>query len=397
MRTLPIRKEILHEIRYVISQFFKAYAISHATDRHYHFLVAAAQQELRERKTAERLASEIKDFLAPDHGLGPLYLRAERPNMEGQERVPFHREEFYGSPKGTLNFWMPIMGVTEENTLRYVPNSEFIPDADIRTERLPDPHITKGSAANEIGLLYAPKRIVSGVDFEAAVPMEIPEGSAALFSGSLIHGAPGNKEPEIRFSIDFRIWPRAKDWSNLYSQQDPSEIKWLQNRIRGARSILEVGSCHGNSLRLFAQVAAPGALIRAIDIGDGTDWRDGQSTVHELQETIHQLREEGFEAKALFADSHSSEAIRWAQQWAPYDFVFIDGDHSYEGVKADWENYGGMGQVIAFHDIAYEPREVRRLWAEIKEEYITDEIVASRMGIGLITSAAMDYRENVIC
>jgi len=388
----------LHEIKHVVFSFFtrrEGNVLFYASDRHYHFLVAAAQQELRQRKIAERLTENIKDFLAPDHGLGPLYLRAERPNMEGQECVPFHREEFYGSPKGTMNFWLPIRGVTRENILRYVPDSEFIRDGEIKTERTVDPHITKGSAANEVGLLYAPKRIVSGVDLSSAVPMEIPEGSAALFSGSLIHGAPGNKEAEIRFSLDFRIWPRAKDWTNLYSQQDPNEIQWLQNRIRGAKSILEIGSCHGNSLRLFAQVAAPGAVIRSIDLGDGTDWRDGESTVHELQETIRDLKEEGFEAKALFNNSHSLEAIRWAQQWAPYDFVFIDAGHSYEDVKADWENYGPMGKVIAFHDICYEPREVRRLWAEIKDEFITDEIVASRMGIGLITQTAIEYRDGL--
>jgi hypothetical protein len=35
-----------------------------------------------------------------------------------------------------------------------------------------------------------------------------------------------------------------------------------------------------------------------------------------------------------------------------FDVVFIDGDHEAEGVKSDHERFGGMGKIVAFHDIA---------------------------------------------
>ena len=60
------------------------------------------------------------------------------------------------------------------------------------------------------------------------------------------------------------------------------------------------------------------------------------------------------------------------------DFLFIDGDHSYEGVKKDWVMYSRFvkrGGLIAFHDICEHSTvancEVNRFWNEIKKNYKT--------------------------
>ncbi len=56
------------------------------------------------------------------------------------------------------------------------------------------------------------------------------------------------------------------------------------------------------------------------------------------------------------------------------DFLFIDGDHSYAGVKADYERYSPLvrsGGLIAFHDICeHAPEtgcEVRKFWLELRD------------------------------
>lgn len=59
------------------------------------------------------------------------------------------------------------------------------------------------------------------------------------------------------------------------------------------------------------------------------------------------------------------------------DFLFIDGDHSYGGVKTDYLNYSPLvspGGLVAFHDIAeHAPEtgcEVKKFWEEVKDSGI---------------------------
>jgi len=64
------------------------------------------------------------------------------------------------------------------------------------------------------------------------------------------------------------------------------------------------------------------------------------------------------------------------------DFLFIDGDHSREGVWADFRLYSPLvraGGLIAFHDVSehtYPAVEgVMQFWREFKAEHATDERV----------------------
>lgn len=53
------------------------------------------------------------------------------------------------------------------------------------------------------------------------------------------------------------------------------------------------------------------------------------------------------------ADTRSPDVQVFAAGQAPYDLLFVDADHSFDGVKLDHETYGPLvrpGGVIAFHD-----------------------------------------------
>lgn len=165
--------------------------------------------------------------------------------------------------------------------------------------------------------------------------------------------------------------------------QNPEEFNWLLSHIKDCKSILEIGSFDGSSLRKFA-IDRPGALLRAIDL-------DKYHIAGRLETTLDLLNYCGYDAKGILGNSHTPEVLNWAKQWAPYDFVFIDGDHLDPGITQDWEDYGPLGKIVGFHDIKGQDCDVPRLWRILKETYKTSEFnvdyktpIYGYMGIGLI-------------
>lgn len=100
----------------------------------------------------------------------------------------------------------------------------------------------------------------------------------------------------------------------------------------------------------------------------------------------------------LSSNSHESafkQRVAAALAGHKADFLFIDGDHTVEGVTADYEDYREFvrpGGLIAFHDIVEKQplptNQVAQFWQRIKHETETTEFIHNQQqcgfGIGLI-------------
>ncbi|HEX7707081.1 MAG TPA: class I SAM-dependent methyltransferase [Thermoanaerobaculia bacterium] len=87
----------------------------------------------------------------------------------------------------------------------------------------------------------------------------------------------------------------------------------------------------------------------------------------------------------FFGNSQSAAYEAWRAKLGHVDVVMIDGDHSYEGVRRDFEiNRRYPHRFLVFHDIiGYHPMTdgVRRLWNELDGD--KTEIVLPHLEIGL--------------
>lgn len=177
-------------------------------------LVASAQDALNSELMVHVIGGELRLILEEILGSedilvqSSLYLRAARPQIGGQENVGWHRESFYGCPPQAFNVWVPVLNVTSDNAIRYIPGSAEIPSSEIITTTGDSDGVERGSSGHKIGQLYAPKVITGGVSLETAVPLPFADGEASIFSAELIHGAAHNTTDKIRFSVDFRVIAR---------------------------------------------------------------------------------------------------------------------------------------------------------------------------------------------
>ena len=177
--------------------------------------VLEVQNELIDAGYPNKIAKQVLNYLQTYQDNKDLlvqanvYLRASRPVSffdQEAESVGFHREYFYGpGMEYSTNIWVPIRGVSKDNSLRYIPRSQEIPIDEVIVSRVPDKYTKRYSAGHALGFQYSPKKIVGGVDMKNVETLNCEEGNFAIFSGNLVHGSASNNGDKIRFSIDFRI------------------------------------------------------------------------------------------------------------------------------------------------------------------------------------------------
>jgi len=164
------------------------------------------------------------------------------------------------------------------------------------------------------------------------------------------------------------------------------------------RTILEIGTCRGGALMTYAHFAQDDATIVSIDLPRG---RFGGGYPAWRTPLYRSFGRAAQRIELVRGDSHAAATratVERSLAGRSVDFLFIDGDHTYEGVRSDFELYSPLlsgRALVGFHDIVAGGSEevggVPDFWRELKGtgRYPMREIVgdweAGSGGIGLVS------------
>ena len=183
----------------------------------------------------------------------------------------------------------------------------------------------------------------------------------------------------------------------IRSSQIKEEIATLLKIMekRKPRRLLEIGTAGGGTLFLFAKIASDDATIISIDLPGGKfggGYPQACAPLYESfatnRQNIHLIRQNSHLAEAL-------DEVKRILGNEKLDFIFVDGDHTYEGLRNDFCIYSQLVKengIMAFHDIVPGNVEVvggaPRFWSEIKQKYAHRDLVKDwgegGYGIGVI-------------
>ena len=192
-------------------------------------------------------------------------------------------------------------------------------------------------------------------------------------------------ENKDKITVEDLVNYHVKDFiiDNELFQQVYEEILTLAYWVNGFQphNILEIGH-RGSTFHILSQLSTGKKVA--------LDWVDNGLSIRS-----HYMMY-GQDFKLFIGDSQTFETRDKVKEFCPqYDLIFIDGDHSYEGVKRDFELYKTLlsprGHII-FHDVDPEnvfrdgpsgaegSGQVYKFWQDLEEGSKTNIITTKSSG-----------------
>jgi cephalosporin hydroxylase len=183
---------------------------------------------------------------------------------------------------------------------------------------------------------------------------------------------------------------------NLGIGQIPSEVQRFHEflRERSPRVVCEIGTYSGGHFYMLSRSLSTVTTLIGIDLNVRN------------KALLRRLAPANVDVHLIDGDSGSAavhSAVESATGGRPIDVLFIDGDHTYDGVRSDYLKYRDLvrdGGVIAFHDIVEDHStrfgrttiawtgDVPVFWSRLKPHAQTFEFVADQeqdgRGIGVV-------------
>lgn len=162
------------------------------------------------------------------------------------------------------------------------------------------------------------------------------------------------------------------------------------------RTVLEIGTAQGGVFWLLCRLAAADATLISLDLPPTERHSGGR----EIDINLESMKNLGQTVHVIHGNSHALETPGLVQKILGdqmLDLLFIDGDHTYDGVSQDYLMYSPLvrpGGIIAFHDIVkthWPGCQVDRFWGELVQDRSLDPkaiigyIHSHFGGIGLVT------------
>lgn len=180
----------------------------------------------------------------------------------------------------------------------------------------------------------------------------------------------------------------------LYMPQLKDEIKDLASFVQKQKPsvIVEIGTKYGGTFMIWNEISD--GLKISIDLTDGI--HGGVSHDDVVNRDNFFKKKYGENCVFINGNSHdisTYEKLLGILNGKKIDFLFIDGDHTYEGVKSDFNMYNTLvkkGGHIAFHDINDSENHRKRnvyvcqLWQELNYDKIEFNSNEDWGGIGII-------------
>jgi predicted O-methyltransferase YrrM len=137
----------------------------------------------------------------------------------------------------------------------------------------------------------------------------------------------------------------------MHSEDDAAVLRAI---AQGRERVVEIGVYEGSSAVVLCEVLEPGAELHLIDPFGHHGWALpagwGATEGASRRVVARAARHARGPRVTWHVDYSAAVATRWQGE---ADLVFIDGDHSEAGVRADWDGWHGFvapGGAVLFHD-----------------------------------------------
>ena len=132
-----------------------------------------------------------------------------------------------------------------------------------------------------------------------------------------------------------------------HTQTTARERETLEKYASGAGAAIEIGVYEGINTVVISKALANDGKAFGID-----PFFKGALGIcyHKVIAKLH-LRRNAVNNKVVLVEKFSFDAVGDVPETV--DFIFIDGDHSYEGIRKDWQLYADKvraGGIMALHD-----------------------------------------------